>query len=511
MARVDEFEIEFCKECGMEFLNGIEEVCPLCGNKVDIEIDPTEELVPVVGAKLAYSEFCAICKNWCEPSDQWFWKYWNNFDSPKWLSDNRMWCIDCIIERFKRDHPDFESTGLEPDTYLIWKQALDSGINLGPKLYDIEMSNSIRRLDEYSVYRDDIIQWLASDCSIDEAEQWVSLSIEFDEAMAWRDAGFDSDEETTGIWIEWGCTPKKAAKYVKQGIDYAPNIGFKKLGVKLEDALFYEAYEFSPDRYEYKNFIRPWLPSGLPPAEIVSLRDQLVAKDEVFEALHESSQSRVNYKDRTHHYWDALPSNFESLKEVGLPISAANLEKYWGLSSKEILEVIDSGGNPGVVAEVLRHGGSVGNLLIIERLLDSEVDLSSATFLAQRGFLPKHLKHAEKLGVVLTILMELEEILEADDEIEIDEVLSWLEIGARVSQVKSWKMHGFAPQEAMKWSNQGFQPETASSWRAAGVGLQEAMKWSNEGFQPETANKWRAAGVDSPVTAKRRRDAGLQP
>jgi len=107
--------------------------------------------------------------------------------------------------------------------------------------------------------------------------------------------------------------------------------------------------------------------------------------------------------------------------------------------------------------------------------------------------------------------MELEEILEADDEIEIEEALSWLEIGARVSQVKSWKMHGFAPQEAMKWTSQGFQPETASSWRAAGVGLQEAMKWSNEGFQPETANKWRAAGVDSPVTAKRRRDAGLQP
>ncbi len=104
---------------------------------------------------------------------------------------------------------------------------------------------------------------------------------------------------------------------------------------------------------------------------------------------------------------------------------------------------------------------------------------------AQRGFLIKHFKDAEKKGDVFTTLSGLANLLANDSEMKVDEALSWREIGASVSQVKLWKLHGFTPHEAVKWSNEGFQPKTASGWREA--------------------------GVDSPVTARRRRDAGLQP
>mgnify|MGYP000258151529 CR=1 FL=1 len=75
---------------------------------------------------------------------------------------------------------------------MIWKEALDVGIDLGPKLFDIEMSNAIRRL-RYSD-RGKIIDWLNSDCSIDDAEKWTMLFDEVEEALAWRDAGFSPEE-----------------------------------------------------------------------------------------------------------------------------------------------------------------------------------------------------------------------------------------------------------------------------------------------------------------------------
>jgi hypothetical protein len=180
-----------------------------------------------------------------------------------------------------------------------------------------------------------------------------------------------------------------------------------------------------------------------------------------------------------------LPRNFESLKQVGLPITAPNLERYWGLSSSEILEVIDAGGKPGLAAEVIRHGGSIRHLVIIEKLLDLGTGYWLATLLTQRGFLLKHFKDAVKKGDVLSTLMKIGAILKSDSRMKIDDAYAWFEIEGSFEQLELWKMQGFAPHEG--------------------------INWSKEGFEPETARKWRDAGVDSPVTAKRRRDAGLQP
>ena len=132
---MDDTELEFCKECGMEFPNGGAETCPLCGNEVEIEIDPVDELPLVVGTEIDDSERCAVCKKWYDAEDEWFWNYWTDFDGPEWLSIDYVWCFDCILKRFKKDNPDFEACGLEPDSYLIWKEALDVGIDLGPKFH----------------------------------------------------------------------------------------------------------------------------------------------------------------------------------------------------------------------------------------------------------------------------------------------------------------------------------------------------------------------------------------
>jgi hypothetical protein len=491
---VNVFEIEFCKECGQEFPYGIEKTCPICGYSDDPEHDLRYD--PAFDGDfdddiLTVHEFdktiavCGICKNRCTPSDQRFEEYWINFDGPRWFRNYNDLCVDCFINNFERNHPDFDISGLAPDTFLVWKDALDSGVDLGPKLFDIESTNAIRRLLDCSLSRNDMIRWLNTDCPVDEAAQWATLFDDVDEAMAWHGTGFSPDENSTGSWLKWGCTPQIASEFVQKGFRTGASIRFKELGFKLEDALFYKTQEFPGDTDDFEQYLKLWRPSGFSSAQIMSLRDQLLANAEVFEVLHVSSQLRLNNNDRTNCCWDALPRNFESLKQVGLPITAPNLERYWGLSSSEILEVIDAGGKPGLAAEVIRHGGSIRHLVIIEKLLDLGTGYWLATLLTQRGFLLKHFKDAVKKGDVLSTLMKIGAILKSDSRMKIDDAYAWFEIEGSFEQLELWKMQGFAPHEG--------------------------INWSKEGFEPETARKWRDAGVDSPVTAKRRRDAGLQP
>jgi hypothetical protein len=478
---MSELDIEFCKECGMEFADEIEDPCPLCGNELGLEEDDDADVF-VVGQKLDDSEKCAECGKWYDDEDEWFWDYWTDFDGPDWLSIDDVWCFDCILKRFKKDNPDFEESGLEPDTYLIWKEALDAGVDLGPKLFDIELSNSIRRLRYLD--REKIIDWLSSDCSIDDAEEWTMLFDEVEEALAWRDAGFSPDEVKD--WTAWECTPADAAEARDAGDGYSPHLDFKKFGLGFKDAAFLNRHDFEPYEDEGSDcFIGTWLPSGLSLPDIVKLRAELNEKQEVFDNLHRQSQPRLKYEERTYDFWEALPVQFEELKTTGLTITAVNLEKYWGLKSKEILRVIDAGGAPGVAASVIRQGGSVSKIGMIERLLELGLAQPTATLIAQRGLLVKHLKQIEKKGNTHSSLHWLAQALEADSSLRVDEAMDWLDAESTVSQVKAWRTHGFS--------------------------ADDAAKWSNEGFQPDMARRWRDSGVSSPAVAKRRRDAGLNP
>jgi hypothetical protein len=475
-------EIEFCKECGMEFPDGLEDTCPLCGNELGLDDDEEDDDVFVVGKQLDDSERCAECGEWYDDEDEWFWDYWTDFDGPDWLSIDDVWCFDCILKRFKKDNPDFEASGLEPDTYLIWKEALGMGIDLGPNLFDIEMSNAIRRLRNSD--REKIIGWLNSDCSIDDAEEWTMLFDEVEEALAWRDAGFSPDESRD--WADWECTAAEAAAARDAGDGFCPDLDFKKFGFGFKDAAFLNNQDFEPYEDEGPEcYIGTWLPSGLTLPEIVRLRTELTNRRDVFDNLHRQSQTRLKYEERTDDIWEALPVQFEELKATGLAVNTANLEKYWGLKSKEILKAIDAGGALGVAASVIRQGGSVSKLGMIERLLDLGLGQPSATLIAQRGLLVKHLKQIEKNGNTHASLRWLAQALETDSSLRVEEAMVWLEAESTVSQVKAWRAHGFS--------------------------AQDAAKWSNEGFQPDLASRWRDSGVSSPTVAKRRRDAGLYP
>ena len=479
-AAMDE-EIEFCRECGMEFADGVEDTCPLCGYELGLEEDEDDNVF-VVGKQLVDGELCAECGKWYDNEDEWFWDYWIDFDGPDWLNLDDVWCFDCILKRFKKDNPEFAASGLEPDTYLIWKEALDVGIDLGPKLFDIEISNAIRRL-RYSD-REKIIDWLNSDCSIDDAEEWTMLFDEVEEALEWRDAGFNPEEARD--WTDWECTPTEAAEARDSGDGYRPHLDFKKFGFGFKDAVFLNNQDFEPYEDEGSEcYIGTWLPSGLSLPEIVNLRTELNDKHELFENLHRQSQPRLKYEERTYDFWEALPVQFEELRKTGLMINSSNLEKYWGLKTKEILKVIDAGGAPGVAAEAIRQGASVGKLGIIERLIELGAASSTATVLAKRGFLLKHLKQIEKKKDLGSTFEWIARVLESDGTIQVDEALVWLDAEARVSEVKMWRQHGFS--------------------------AQEATKWANEGFSPEVAKRWRDAGASSPVVAKRRQDAGLNP
>ena len=73
-----------------------------------------------------------------------------DLDAPAWLSVDHVWCTDCILDRLKKEHSDFESSGLEPDTFIIWKESLAMGVDLGPKLFKIELSNTVRGISRTS-------------------------------------------------------------------------------------------------------------------------------------------------------------------------------------------------------------------------------------------------------------------------------------------------------------------------------------------------------------------------
>ncbi len=478
---MDDTELEFCKECGMEFPHGIEETCPLCGNEVEIEIEPVDELPPVVGTEINDSERCAVCKKWYDNSDWWFWDYWTQFDYPDWLSIDYVWCRDCILKGISKQYPEFAASGLEPDTYLIWKTGLEDGIDLGPKLFVIEMTNAIRRLPSSDWTQ--MVYWLDSDCEIDEAEKWVVLFDTFHEAMEWKDAGFSPDEAEE--WLDWECSPIEARESEISGDGCPPYIDFKKLGFSLAEATFLTSNDFTVGYYEGADCdIETWIPSGLSISEIVQLRDEIREFEDEFEAIHESSQFRIKYEERTSDFWVSLPREFEQLKETGLQITALNLKKFWGLTSKEILKVIDSGGDIEVAAQVVRQGGSVSKLGIIERLIGLGTSSATASLLAKRGFLVKHLKEIENGGVLVTPT-RISIILESDADIKVDEALSWLKIDAKIEDIKFWRQKNFS--------------------------VQEVSKWMKEGFGPEMASRWRDSGVKSPSVAKRRRDAGLNP
>ena len=324
--------------------------------------------------------------------------------------------------------------------------------------------------------------WQAAEFDSLEATEWSGAGVNLRQAKAWKAAGFYPDGGPNGEpdvcgWLAWGCKPKQAVEYFHQGCEDAPSERLKELGISLEDAVFFQLNGFDGD--EMDCLVDIFLPSGLSPKKIVKLKSQLDEASEEFEDMcFEDEDFEGNY---TSSFYDSLPEMFESLKSVGLAINAANLKKYWQLSDKQMLKVIDYGVESRLVSRIIRQGIPANKIGIAERLIQLEVTYPSAASLVKRGLTLKHLKLLVEKDEPKKLLRELDDFLDRDSDIKIEECLFWLEV----------------PQGII-WRDSGFTP-------------QEAAKWSNEGFQPDTAGRWRDGGVNSPLTAKRRRDAGLNP
>lgn len=478
-----EEEVEFCRECGMEFPDGPEEKCSLCGNEIEV---PEDNYMAREFEEKYGRDHCVVCGEWCSYEELDFQQFWLRFDSPPWLDMAQRWCARCIIKRIHDQYPEIEQSGLLPDTYLIWKQAKSLGIDIGPKLWEIDEAHLLFSLHDFYLTREEIIEWLSSDFPVGEIEAWLESAHSLDAALKWRDAGFGPDPETTEMWIDWGVKPKTAARYVRQGIVCPPDAGYRDFQISLKDALFFDENGFvCEDDWSGRDQIGNWIGSGLSAEQIVALRDELVEREHIFEGLHE----RIRWKfedDFARNFRDFLPRQFEEMKSVGLPITATNLERYWGLSSEEILKVIDSGGKVDVAAELVRRGAPSSKVSVADRLVALGVPLSLAATIAARGLLVRHLSQIKAMGDIQSTLERLMEVLDClEPDASIDDAFDWMDLDGPTVDVRSWVRLGFGPLEA--------------------------LRWSDEGFLPASAGRWRDSGVDSPSVAKHRYDAGLEP
>jgi len=455
-------EPEFCKACGVEVLFGEARICGTCGNGGEIGSRDESRPLLFVPTRSGFTfiesdEKCDRCQAWCGDYDLSFWAFYSEFED---FADDVdfTWCSECVLEGFKKDNPDFEATGLKFENYLVWKEALASGLDLMSKLVDDETSNAVRNLHDCGVGREEIVDWLRFDCPIDEAEYWV----------------------------EWNCPPEKIAAYLAQGLTDCPDKHYRELGVNLEDAVFYELNGFSYDYDEgYPCYIGDWLSSGLKKTQLLELRNALSEKEAEFESLHGRTQEFGKDEDFYDYFSASLPFMFRTLRKVGLKVDVENLRRYWGLDASQILKVIDIGGEVERAANMVRLGVPVAKVPLFEKLAAVGVAENVSLLLVKRGLLHKHLKQMEKQENIKLSIETLYELLTSIQPMKVDDAIRWFVSGLDVAQIKQWALYE--------------------------IDSEVAVKWAKEGFSPITTKQWIAAGVNSPVTARRRRDAGVNP
>jgi hypothetical protein len=91
----------------------------------------------------------------------------------------------------------------------------------------------------------------------------------------------------------------------------------------------------------------------------------------------------------------------------------------------------------------------------------------------------------EKQENIKLSIETLYELLTVIQSMKVDDAILWFVSGLDLAQIKQWALYE--------------------------IDSEVAVKWAKEGFSPITTRQWIAAGVNSPVTARRRRDAGINP
>jgi hypothetical protein len=428
------------------------------------------------------AERCAVCGARFGYFDDFYFEFFQEFAKPRWLDSDVQWCAECVCKRFEEDHPDFESTGLWPDTYLIWKEAADLGFDIEAQLAEIEESAVIRRLFEL-VGRDGIHKWIISDIPSDDLEYWADVFDDVEDALEWHRAGFNPILDEVGIWVDWGCSPEAAKGYQAQGLSEPPGAHYRELKLDFPEAVLFALNGFSDD-IDSDDYIGLWLLSQLESEEIVKLRDELARDETYFQELHEASATRPWAHRDTPTFWAALPSMFAALQQARLRVTPVNLRRFWGLDSSEILDLIDSGVSVQTGVNALRQGIDASQVPLLSRLSELGICELDASVLVKQGLTMKDVKQLQKNGQAATSLKSLVEILSAVSQMSAGEGLQWIDAG-----VTGW--------DVRPWVNSGFDAATTK-------------EWLQEGFSPFEAKRWIEVGASSPTVAKRRRDAGIE-
>jgi hypothetical protein len=260
---VEDTELEFCKECGMEFLEGRGMVCPLCGNRTGLKV--VGEILSVVGGDIGDYVTCNRCKKQYLPTEDGYFMF-SDVGSSVWVETDYETCAACLLPRFNYNHPDFaplKEVGLSI-TVENWRKfwglsaseilgIIDSGgdienlsrmvrqgvalekiklvervMNMGISVVDASLMTQrglllkhVKQIEKSSdVYSmvNRLFRFLDLDSvmKVDEAFLWLEIDLEPSEVNLWRVQGF---------------LPKDAAEWSNEGFSSDIATRWRAIGV----------------------------------------------------------------------------------------------------------------------------------------------------------------------------------------------------------------------------------------------------------------------------------------
>jgi hypothetical protein len=336
-----------------------------------------------------------------------------------------------------------------------------------------------------------------------EAFHWAKLFTSSDVAATWRKAGFSSSLDQS--WIEWGLSPQQVIDCIDSvdkfsgEIDYpwfsettAPDINYRvEWGLGFHEAVccwknaLFASFDYSYRPPRKTQSLEYWMSTGLNLDEILALREVV---DESEELVSKHWELRTKVKNWTPDITEFLPKVWGALRKVGVPVNFKNILNFWGLSDKQILRVIDNGGDVNSVANRVLAGITASQAKFVEHLMSMSVDEESAVRLVKRGFSTKSLGQFEQSGYDLRDFIAVCNEL---DKLKVDEIMKWFLVDVGTSQY-AWT------RRIPAWYRCGFAPDTAALWY-------------REEFSAKEASSWLKSGIKTPAIAKRRKAAGISP
>lgn len=177
-------------------------------------------------------------------------------------------------------------------------------------------------------------------------------------------------------------------------------------------------------------------------------------------------------------------STLEALEAVGLPISDANVSRYFGMSSASILFAIDNELSDEKYFACARLFDEVSDIHKGVSILEICQDLQATCDLVEAGANIEIVHAVEARGVSVTALTEL---VKKEPQFPCAALLLWLDAGFEADSLD----------EMLEWWRAGFTPDNVASWRELGFDALEATAWLRQ--------------TSDPVVAWRRKEAGISP